>query len=142
MQKGRPGAFQIAVLGWETEEKQKYQCWLLADGSLWFTYQTENPCENDLPDYLVNEEVLRYDRADFVYDDGETDVEEARKIRNDEIERYLAEEAEGKIQEFWSVQGAFIKLTGKRKRLWMYQRKRRAVSPIFCGNRQSGFTAY
>ncbi len=91
---GEARAFQIAVLGWETEEKQKYQCRLLADGSLWFTYQTENPCENDLPDYLVNEEVLRYDRADFVYDDGETDVEEARKIRNDEIERYLAEEAE------------------------------------------------
>lgn len=107
---GEARAFQIAVLGWETEEKQKYQCRLLADGSLWFTYQTENPCENDLPDYLVNEEVLRYDRADFVYDDGETDVEEVRKTHNEEIERYLAEEAEGEIQEFWSVQGRLYKI--------------------------------
>lgn len=140
-EEGETRAFQIAVLGWETGEKQKYHCRLLADGSLWFTYQTENPCENDLPGYLVNEDVLRYERADFVYDDGETDVEEAHRIRNEEIESCLTEETAREIQEFWSVQGRLYKIDRQAKKLWTYQRKKRAVSPIFCGNRPGALTA-
>lgn len=71
-------AFQIVIMDDTTEERQRYECRLLQDGSLWFTYQTESKSEKDLPDYIVNEDVLRYGRPDYVYDDGWTDLEEEK----------------------------------------------------------------
>ena len=52
-------AFQMVIADDGTAKKQRYDCRLLADGSLWFTYQTESESEKDLPDYVVNELILK-----------------------------------------------------------------------------------
>lgn len=93
--------FQIVMTDEGTEEKQRYECRLLSDGSLWFTYRTESACEKDLPDYIVNEDVLRYSRVDYVYDDGETDLEEEKKRRRQVAEQSMTEKTGGEVQEFW-----------------------------------------
>lgn len=93
--------FQIAIADGDLEEKQKYECRTLPDGGLWFTYQTDSACEKDLPDYIVNEDVLRYSRVDYIYDDGKTDTEEEKDLRRQEAEAYLTGKVDGEIQEFW-----------------------------------------
>ena len=112
---------QIGITDAYLEEKQRYECRQLSDDSLWFTYQTESVCERDLPDYIVNEDALRYSRVDYVYDDGQTDVEEEREIRRQKADEYLADETGGKMQEFWCrgdrmyridrAEGVFIDVT-------------------------------
>lgn len=94
-------AFQICLTDIDTEEKQRYECRPLSDGSLWFTYQTESESEKDLPDYLVNEDVLRYSRIDYVYDDGTTDLQEEKQLRRQTAEQYMEEKTSGEVQEFW-----------------------------------------
>lgn len=96
-------AFQIVIMDDKTEEKQRYECRLLLDGSLWFTYQTESQREKDLPGYVVNEDVLRYGRADYAYDDGRTDLEEEKNRRVQEVEQYIGGKTDGVTQEFWSI---------------------------------------
>ncbi|MDE5933579.1 MAG: hypothetical protein K2H40_14015 [Lachnospiraceae bacterium] len=118
-------AFQIIMTEDDTEERQRYECRLLSDGSLWFTYQTESACEKDLPDYIVNEDVLRYSRVDYVYDDGETDLEEKKKQRRQEAEQSMAEKTDGEVQEFWCCQenlyridrneGIFVDVTAEKE---------------------------
>ena len=76
----------IILMDWlmevNTEEEdiyQRYNLYLLQDGSQYFTYQTNGQgIEEDVPDYLVNEDALRYHRLDYVYDDG-SNLEEKRK---------------------------------------------------------------
>lgn len=93
--------FELAVTNKDLGERQRYECRLLSDGSMWFTYQTESVCEKDLPDYIVNEDALRCSRVDYVYDDGGTDLEERKELRRQEAEEYLAKETGGEMQEFW-----------------------------------------
>lgn len=97
-------AFQMFLTDGGREEKQRYDCRLLSDGSLWFTYQAESERKKDLPAYLVNEDVLRYSKAEYVYDDGRTDLEEKKQLRRQNVEQYMAEETEGEVQEFWCRQ--------------------------------------
>lgn len=97
----KTNAFQMVMRDGEKSEKHRYECRLLSDGSLWFSFQTESKSERDLPDYVVNEDVLRYSRADHVYDDGQTDMEEEKEHRRQEIEQYLGEDIDGEVQEFW-----------------------------------------
>lgn len=93
-------AFRMVMADDGIDERQEYECRLLNDGSLWFTYRTESESRMDLPDYTVNE-ILRYARADYVYDDGMNDTEEERRNREEELERYMAKETAGETQEFW-----------------------------------------
>ncbi len=86
------------------EQRQQYECRLLQDGSLWFTYRTESGSRLDLPDYTVND-ILRYARADYVYDDGEKDLEEERRVRESELAQYMEEETGGELREFWLREG-------------------------------------
>ncbi|HBA69806.1 MAG TPA: hypothetical protein DCZ40_10695 [Lachnospiraceae bacterium] len=102
--------FWMVVEDDNTEEKQRFHCRLLTDGSLWFTYQAENEGAKDLPGYIVNEDVLRYGKADFVYDDGQTDIEEKRRLRRQELEQYMGEEVKGEVQEFWCCQEHVYKI--------------------------------
>lgn len=94
-------AFRMVMTENGPEKRQKYEYRLLQDGSFWFTYQTESGSKTDLPDYTVND-VLRYSRTDYVYDDGTTDLAETRQNREKELEQYMEEETDGEIQEFWS----------------------------------------
>lgn len=84
----------------EKKEKHRYECRLLSDGSLWFCFQTDSKSKNDLPDYIVNEDALRFSRGDYVYDDGEEDLEEEKELRRQEIEQYLSEDKESCIAAF------------------------------------------
>ena len=93
--------FQIVMTDEDTEEKQRYECRLLSDGSLWFTYQTESACGRDLPDYIVNEDVLRYSRVDYVYDNGEKDLEKEKERYRQNAEQSMTEKTGGEVQEFW-----------------------------------------
>jgi len=97
-------AFQMVLTDEETGEQQKYDCRLLADGSLWFTYQTESGCGKNLPDYTVNEDVLRFSRTDYIYDDQNVDLEEERQRKRQEMEAYMAKKIGGEVQEFWELQ--------------------------------------
>lgn len=106
-------AFQMLIKDDGTDEKQRYECRLLSDGSLWFTYQTESESAYDLPDYIVNEDVLRYSRADYVYDDGEKDIEEEKQIRRQKVDECMAQETGGEVQEFWCRQGSIYKIDRK-----------------------------
>lgn len=108
---GNNGAmvFRMAMTDDYTGQRQKYECRLLQDGSLWFTYRTESESKMDLPDYTVNE-ILRFGRTDYVYDDGETNPEEERQNREGELERYMAEETGGEIQEFWCREGQLYRI--------------------------------
>ncbi len=94
-------AFQIMIRDGKKNEKHRYDCRLLSDGSLWFGFQTESKSKRDLPDYIVNEDALRYSRVDYVYDDGMTDLEEERERRRQEAEQYLEDKIDGEVQEFW-----------------------------------------
>ncbi len=98
---GGTSAFQIVMRDGEKKEKHRFECRLLSDGSLWFSFQTESKSEKDLPDYIVNEDALRYSRVDYVYDDGRTDIEEEKELRRQEAEQYLAKKTGGEAQEFW-----------------------------------------
>jgi len=117
--------FQIAITDGDLEEKHKYECRMLSDSSLWFTFQTDSACEKDLPNYIVNEDVLRYGRVDYVYDDGSTDTEEEKELRRQEAETYLAGKVDGEIQEFWHTgdrlyridrkEGIFVDVTAQKE---------------------------
>lgn len=100
-------AFQMVIEDGDTAKKQRYDCRMLADGSLWFTYQTESEAEKDLPDYVVNEDVLRYSRGDCV------DVEEEKQRRRQEVERYMAEKTGGEVREFWCDQDQIYQVNRK-----------------------------
>lgn len=106
-------AFQMVIADDDTARKQRYDCRPLADGSLWFTYQTESEAEKDLPDYVVNEDVLRYRRADYAYDDGREDVEEEKQRRRQEVEQYMAEKTGGEAREFWCAQDQIYQVNRK-----------------------------
>lgn len=106
-------AFQMVIADDDTEKKQRYGCRPLADGSLWFTYQTESEAEKDLPDYVVNEDVLRYKRADYAYDDGREDVEEKKQLRRQEVEQYMTEGTGGEAREFWCDQDRIYQVNRK-----------------------------
>lgn len=94
-------AFQMVMRDGEKNEKHRYECRLLSDGSLWFSFRTESKSEKDLPDYVVNEDALRYSRADYVRDDGWTDIEAVKEYCRQEIEQHLEEDMDGEMQEFW-----------------------------------------
>ena len=108
-------AFQLVLTDARTEERQRYDCRLLADGSLWFTYQTESRCRENLPDYTVNEDVLRFARTDFVYVTGDTDIEEEKQQKRQRLEAYLSEETGGEVQEFWGWQDRIYRIDRERE---------------------------
>lgn len=97
-------SFRMVMTEDDTEQRQEYECRRLQDGSFWFVCRMESGSNRDLPDYTVNE-VLRYGRADYVYDDGERNLEEERQNREGELERYMEAETGGAIQEFWCREG-------------------------------------
>lgn len=74
---------------------------ILEDGSLWLSYETTYEETYDLPDYVVNEDVLRYSRADYVYDNGSMDVNEQKQENSEQIAFYLNERLFGKQKEYW-----------------------------------------
>lgn len=82
-------------------DKQKYICYPLSDGSFWFTYETTREIEKDLPDYTVNEDVLRYMRLDYIYDDGSVDLSEVKVEREQNLQQILTEKINGQVLEFW-----------------------------------------
>lgn len=115
---GKTDAFQMVMRDGEKSEKHKYECRLLSDGSLWFSFQTESKSEKDLPDYIVNEDALRYGRVDYVYDDGRTDIEEEKELRKQEIEQYLKKDIGGEAQEFWCG-GDFLYRIDRKEKLFV-----------------------
>ena len=108
---GKTTFFQLVTADKAREkERQRYECRILEDGSFWFTYQTESRSEKDLPDYIVNNDVLRFERIDDVYDDEWENPEEEKELRRQESERYMAEETEGEIQEFWVLKDRIYRI--------------------------------
>lgn len=89
----------------EEEVLQRYCLYLLEDGSQYFTYQTSGQgIEEDIPDYLVNEDALRYDRLDYVYDDG-SDLEEKRREQEENWQERFDRTITGETLEFWYMEG-------------------------------------
>lgn len=89
----------------EGKNYQRYRFYLLQDGSQYFTYQTSGQdIEEDVPDYLVNEDALRYYRLDYVYDDG-SDLEEKRKMKEENWQEQFGRTISGETLEFWYMEG-------------------------------------
>jgi len=93
-----------------SDDKQKYVGCLLEDGSLWLTYQSTYDGNYDLPDYVVNENVLRYSRVDYVYDDGLGNVEEEIKERQQQTAEVLGQKLSKNKQEYWVHEGKIYQI--------------------------------
>lgn len=111
--------FELLMTGTEgdVEVKQRYECVLLPDGSMWSAYQNESSAQYDLPDYVVNEDVLRFGRVNYVYDDGTTDIEAEKEQRRQELDRYLADDVSAGVQEFWHFQDRLYRIDRKGARM-------------------------
>lgn len=88
----------------ETDDKQQFHLRLLEDGSFWVTYQSTYDEIYDLPDYMVNEDVMRYSRTDYNYGDESVDLEEKRTECVEKVTGYLEEVISGKKEEYWYFQ--------------------------------------
>lgn len=102
--------------GEASDDRQKWEGQLLGNGSLWLTYQSTYDEKYDLPDYIVNEDVLRYDRADHVYGDGSTDIEQRKKENGQQIMQTLEEDIAGNKKEFWVIEEKVYEIDRENKR--------------------------
>lgn len=89
---------------------QQYQYRMLSDESFWFTYQTSQTAIGDLPDYVVNEDVLQFYRTDDVYDDGNTNIDKEQRNREQEVKTLFAEKITGQTQEYWCTEGSVYQI--------------------------------
>lgn len=108
---------ETGEMGETSDDKQKWTGQILEDGSLWLTYQSTYDEKYDLPDYIVNEDVLRYSRADYIYNDGAVNVEKQRTDNKQQIVQALNIDMSGNKKEFWSRGDKIYEVDRKSQRL-------------------------
>lgn len=123
-------AFQMLISD-AKDEKQSYFCRLLKDGSFYFTYETTGSSSYDLPAYTVNEAVLRYARADFAYDDGNTDLEAEKQRKAQKVSQCLEESLSGTCREFWYTQEKIYEIDRDQKAFFDVTDHKEAVLTSF-----------
>lgn len=96
---------QTGEQGEVSDDKQKWIGRILEDGSLWLSYCSTYDEKVDLPDYVVNESILRYSMVDNRFDDDSEDIAQEKESRMKQITEALEENISGNEKELWSHEG-------------------------------------